>query len=685
MLAFFILLTSSYATTSLTIAHTNDVHARISQAEVTGGYSGCDDPASEFDASTHSAWFTGCHGGAARRKTMVDQLRSTTENFLLLDAGDEFQGTLWYNIYKSEATAYVMNALQYDAIALGNHEFDDGEEELNKYLDYLDPTTPVLVANMIADQNSAVLGKYNRSVVKTLTTGEQVGIIGYVIEDSPALSNPGQYLTFTEEIAAIQAEVDILTAAGVNIIIGVGHVGWATDMDIAASVDGIDVVIGGHTDTFCYTGDPLEQSPYAYPTTPDEPYPTEVDGIAGKVCVAQAYTYGTWLGKMDVEFDSNGNVVSCGGNPIFLSGETVVQDPAMLNWTLANWEAIEESYNTIEGKSRAFASGQKPVLRRGESALMDYYTDALVDVHASYANSIALTKSRIAMCNAGGMRADMPSGDVSLGDIMLMMPFGNDITVLTSVPGSVIVDVLEHGVSKWEETDGRFIHFSGVRYSFDPDQPVGHRITEASILCSTCEELVEQDLLSEESQTETWDIITLIYLVKGGDGYDMLPQYWDGTGGYFVDYDVIVQHLQDHSPVIPRETGRITQVNNTELRLSTGACMDYARTCSSLSAQCSSDGTITVDGEKLYCYATCSCPTQQTCEDSVNKDESSSDSNSDLIIALIIVIILLVVFNVGTCVYFLLWRDSYETIKDVESRQMTEVEPKVQKRFIGEE
>jgi len=603
----------------LIIAHTNDVHARISQAEVTGGYSGCRDPSAPFNASLHSKYFTGCHGGAARRKTKIDELRSENDNVLLLDAGDEFQGTLWYNIYRGWATAYVVNAMKYDAISFGNHEFDNGETVLEGYLDLLDDSIQVLAANVETKDNSLLKGKFNSSAIFTLTTGERVGVVGYVVASTPKLSNPGPNLKFDAVLASVQAEVDKLRAAGVDLVIGVGHVGWAEDHEIAMHVRGMDVVIGGHTDTFCYTGDPLEQSQYAFPSTSTCDYPQQVTGADGQtVCVAQAFTYGTWLGKMDVEFDSNG-VTSCGGNPIFLSGETVEQDPVVLDWTMTYWQQIEDSYSDIIGQTRIGASGQKVDMRTGgDAALGNLYTDAMVQLSAAYVDD-SFPTPMVAVWNGGGLRADLPEGDVSVGDVMSITPFGNDVVTLKAVPGSVIVDVIEHGVSEVENAEGRFGHWSGVRFQYDPELPPSYRVVKAEILCFDCgSEIGFVDLF--QYPNKQWDVLTSAYQATGGDGFDMLPNYYDGVGGSFVDYDIFVQYIEDYGPVVPRQDGRIQVVNSTILA---NPCSDLSPHCKGLQNQCK-DGTVSVGGTNIQCFETCNY-----CPHVVSPNAPKNDDNCD--------------------------------------------------------
>ncbi|XP_054545860.1 5'-nucleotidase-like isoform X1 [Talpa occidentalis] len=140
--------------------------------------------------------------------------------------------------------------------ALGNHEFDNGVEGL------IDPllknaTFPILSANIkakgpLASQISGLYAPYKAISIG----GEKVGIVGYTSQETPYLSNPGRDLVFEEEIAALQPEVDKLTTLGVNKIIALGHSGFEMDKLIAQKVKGVDVVVGGHSNTFLYTGGP---------------------------------------------------------------------------------------------------------------------------------------------------------------------------------------------------------------------------------------------------------------------------------------------------------------------------------------------------------------------------------------------------------------------------------------------
>uniref|UniRef100_A0A8B9L991 5'-nucleotidase n=1 Tax=Astyanax mexicanus TaxID=7994 RepID=A0A8B9L991_ASTMX len=222
----------------LALLHTNDVHARVEETNKDSGK--CTKPP--------------CFAGVARRFTKIRELRSRETNSLLLDAGDQFQGTVWFNLYKGAEAAHFMNKLGYDAMALGNHEFDNGVDGLIKPF-LQDVNCTVLSANIQPDSTLAPTISGSYLAFKIFNFGsEKVGIVGYTSKETPALSLPGPHLIFEDEVTALQREVNKLTTLGVNKIIALGHSGFAVDQEIAKKVRGVDVVIGGHTNTFLYTG-----------------------------------------------------------------------------------------------------------------------------------------------------------------------------------------------------------------------------------------------------------------------------------------------------------------------------------------------------------------------------------------------------------------------------------------------
>lgn len=230
---------AAFAEYRLTILHINDMHARF---EPINKYNST---CSEEDNAAGE-----CFGGMARLKAGIDQRREALaaegSNVLTLSAGDQFQGSLYYTTYKGELSAELMNLVGFDAMAVGNHEFDDGPETLAAFVDKVD--FPVLFANTDLTDEPLLNGKVPPFATKDLG-GETIGIIGLLAEDTDDLASPGPNVPFHHAEDILPGLVEDLTTSGVDKIVVLSHMGMNRDMEIAAAVDGIDVIVGGHTNT----------------------------------------------------------------------------------------------------------------------------------------------------------------------------------------------------------------------------------------------------------------------------------------------------------------------------------------------------------------------------------------------------------------------------------------------------
>jgi 5'-nucleotidase len=207
----------------------------------------------------------------------VRKERAEGGNVVWLNAGDFYQGTVWYSHFKWRVVARFNNLLNFDAMTLGNHEFDDGVKGLVPFL--RNQSVPVVVSNIDIRDTPALAGLYSPSVVLkvgklpddieadqsvvvfcwklndlSFQVGDRkVGIVGYLTPETLEVSNPGK-LIIKDELEPVRAEVERLHNMGVNIIIGLGHSGYQRDMQLAESVPHLDVVVGGHTHSFLYSG-----------------------------------------------------------------------------------------------------------------------------------------------------------------------------------------------------------------------------------------------------------------------------------------------------------------------------------------------------------------------------------------------------------------------------------------------
>lgn len=493
-------------TYELTIMHTNDTHS-------------WHEPNDDGD------------GGAARQATVVQQIRDEVENSLLLDGGDRFTGTLFHVQWRGEDSAQIMNAIGYDAMTLGNHEFDEGDEVLAGFVQSLD--FPVVTANVDFSESPSLAGLIDPYVVLDVG-GEQIGVIGLVTPESDILSSPGDELVFEHDLIAVtQAMVDELTEQGVNKIVLATHIGYAADLLVAQGVSGVDVVVGGHTNTF------LSNS---YAGAIGE-YPTVVESASGEpVLVVQASTQTLYLGRLDTEFNADGVLTDWDGDVILLS--RYIEPDLDVSVIVAGLAApIEELRNTPVGESGVFLVGDRNVCRVSECNMGNLITDAIREN----------TGVDIAVMNAGGIRADIDEGAVTLGEVLTVLPFGNLISTF-ELTGTDVWAMLENSVSQVEDVAGRFLQVSGLRYSFDATQEAGSRIVSADVWQDG--EWVALDLEA------TYRLAANDFIRNGGDGFAMFAENAINAYDQGSPLDTVVaDYIVANSPVAPEVEGRITDIN----------------------------------------------------------------------------------------------------------------------------
>ncbi|XP_071112386.1 snake venom 5'-nucleotidase-like [Haliotis cracherodii] len=523
---------------NLTILHTNDIHARFEQ---TNKYSGqC-----QADDVTEGK----CFGGTARLVTEVREQRSLHPNNILLSAGDEYSGTLWFYKYGSAVVARFMNLLKYDVMALGNHEFDLGIEGLIPFLN--DVNFTMASANIDATAEPRVNNKLVKHTVLTVD-GESIGIIGYTTRNTPLISSPGQNLKFEDEVVAVRREVDSLTSQGINKIIALGHSGFDVDQRIAAEVNNLDVVVGGHTNTFLYTGDhPSNEEP-------EGKYPHVVTQSGGaKVLVVQDYAYGKYLGALEVTFDLEGVITSWGGNPILLDNKTT-QDATTLELMQPYKEGVANESGTVVARSQVMLDGDRFSCRVKECNFGNLIADGMVHQNLKRSDSLEWNHVAIAFMNAGGIRASVERGDVSIGDILTVLPFRNSVDIVELL-GKHVRETLEFTASKWVENTsnlfGGFFQVSGMKIVYDMAMPVGQRVIEVKVRCTNCSVPHYVDL----NDSEVYKIIMPNFIANGGDGYDVINKnkmkhHLLGD----VDADVLIEYAKSFSPLTTGLEGRIT-------------------------------------------------------------------------------------------------------------------------------
>ena len=494
---------------SLTILHTNDFHDRF-------------EPISAYDSTCapEDNEAGECFGGIARMITAVEEAREGAEqDVLLLDAGDQFQGSLFFTEYGGELAAEFMNQLEYDAMAVGNHEFDNGPEGLAEFLDLAE--FPVLSANIDVSQNNLLADRVDDSAV--LEVGDQqIGVISVLAEDTPETSSPGDTVIFSPAVEAAQAEIDRLTEEGVNKIVLLTHVGITADKRLAEELTGVDLIIGGHSHTLL--GD-MEGA--------EGPYPTVVNDVP----IFTAYAYGKYLGEIDVTFDDEGNVTEISGQPRLLDASVAEDEEAKARIEEVA-QPLEELRQEVVAESTGPIEGSREVCRAQECEMGNLVADAMLD-------RVADQGVQVAIANGGGLRASIDEGEVTMGEVLTVLPFQNTLSTF-EVTGQTLIDALENGASQMEEGAGRFAQVAGMSYTVDPSAEVGSRISEV---------MVGGEPIDPEA---TYGAVSNNYVRNGGDGYAM---FVDAENAY--DFgpdlaDVTAEYLAENTPYEPYTDGRIT-------------------------------------------------------------------------------------------------------------------------------
>ncbi len=499
---------------SLTILHINDLHSRI-------------EPINRFD-STCSAGDNAegkCFGGVARLKTKIDEIRAEMDgqNLLVLDAGDQYQGSLVYTTYKGDVAIEMMNLIGFDAMAVGNHEFDDGPEGLAKLAEGAD--FPVLSGNLDLSQSDLlrdIVGDY----VILEVGGERIGIVSALATDTVETSSPGPNVIFQDEIEALRADVAALEAEGVTKIIALTHVGLPKDLEIAAAVEGIDVVIGGHSHTLMLNNDA---------DTPSYPE------MVGAVPVAQAYAYSKYLGRLDLTFDDAGNLTAVSGDPILLDA-SVAEDADVVARVAELTGPIEEMKARVVAETSDAIEGDRSVCRAVECPMGNLVADAMLD-------RVADQGIQIAIQNGGGLRASIDAGPVTMGEVLTVLPFQNTLSTF-QVTGATMIAALENGVSQIEEGAGRFPQVAGLKYTLDVSQAAGSRVSDVMVM--------EDGTWVPIDPAKVYGVVSNNFMRNGGDGYGM---FRDAMNAY--DFgpdlaDVTAEYLAANAPYAPFTDGRIT-------------------------------------------------------------------------------------------------------------------------------
>jgi 5'-nucleotidase/UDP-sugar diphosphatase len=408
----------------------------------------------------------GKRGGIAGIAALVDKLREGQPT-LVLSAGDMIQGDGWANLFQGRPVIEVMNAMGFDAMVLGNHEFDFGQERLRERI--WETSFPVLGGNI---EGLPGIGPY---VIREVG-GLRVGIIGVITEDTGIYTHPGNVrgLKFFSPVVALRRYVGELKGR-VDLIVVLSHVGYHGDMELAKEVDGIDIIVGGHSHT------KLSRPVFV-----------------GKTVIVQAWAYGMVLGVLDLTVKDR-KVERLEGCLMDIVPGVAPEHPLVARLVKKYAEEVDGLLGRVVGETMVDLDARNA--RRGETNLGNLAADVIRE----------LAGADCAIMNGGGIRMDIPRGEIRLGDIYSAFPFDNYVVAI-EVTGKVIWGILEHGVSAVERKEGRFPQVSGLTFAYDGKAKPGSRVKAVFVKGKPLREEVRYLLATND------------FMASGGDGYMILPE-----------------------------------------------------------------------------------------------------------------------------------------------------------------
>ncbi|NLM42813.1 MAG: LysM peptidoglycan-binding domain-containing protein [Clostridiales bacterium] len=485
--------TSIYAdenSITITIVHTNDTHSRVESGV-----------------------------GFAKVAAKIKELKEENSNVLVVDAGDTLHGQPFATISKGESIIKIMNAVGYDVMTPGNHDFNYGQErllELAKYAEF-----PIISANVIKQDGNTLLEPY---VIKEVG-GLKIGIFGLSTPETAYKTNPKNVegLTFENPVEVAKKMVEELKAKDVDAIIALVHLGIDketkdTSYLVRDNVEGIDLIIDGHSHSTLDT----------------------IDNEGKDIIIVSTGEYNNNLGMVNLTF-VDGELKDV--EPSVFSSEDAVEleaDPEVSAIIGEVNEKNKEITSVVVGKTDVVLDGVREHVRAGETNLSNLITDAM----------LAVSGADMAITNGGGIRASIDVGDITMEEIITVLPFGNYV-VVKEYTGAQILAALEHGTANYPEPAGAFAQVAGVTFVLDLNEEAGKRVKDVKI----GDEPLDLD--------KTYKVATNDFMAVGGDDYTMLKE-----GNLVVELpaldEVLIEYVKGLESIPAEARPRMTVIEKVE-------------------------------------------------------------------------------------------------------------------------
>lgn len=449
--------------------------------------------------------------GYAKIAAIVEQYRGMNPNTIVLDAGDTLHGQTYATLVEGSSIVEIMNEIGYDALTTGNHDFNYGYKhllELGKQAEF-----SILASNVkYAADGSLVFDSY---ITKELA-GIKLGIFGTATPETVYKTHPANVegILFTDPAQAAQSMVDELKDE-VDVIINLAHLGTdgssleANRSDILAhEVNGIDVLIDGHSHEL-------------------------INRTINNTLLVQYGEYGEQVGIITLVFE-DGKLISKESHYITADdAATIPAEPKVQALIENTTKAQQTILDQVIGKTSVKLDGEREVVRTGESNLGNLITDAM----------IAATGADVALTNGGGIRASINEGDITKGDVITVLPFGNFIVTI-EVTGQELKDALEVGAAGYPSAHGAFSHVSGITYKIDPEAAAGQRVHSVQVNGKALD------------PKKSYTLATNDFLAAGGDQYAMLADNIIINNAGTLDEELI-KFIQAQGTVSPKVEQRI--------------------------------------------------------------------------------------------------------------------------------
>ena len=453
-------------------------------------------------------------GGIAPLMTLLERERTASPHTITTFGGDLFSPSLLSGFTKGAHMVEMMNAIGTDVAVVGNHEYDFGPEAAAR--NFTASAFPWLGTNVLGPGGEPAAGLIASHIMEK--DGYKIGFFGLVTPETEVLSSPGDEITFAPVFETAHRAVEDLSAQGAELIVALTHQFISDDRALAANVEGIHLVLGGHDHVLIAT---------------------DVEGTA----ILKSSHNARYLAVADlhVERVERDGKTSLSVRPEWrlISTAGIEPQPEIQALVDAHTATLDEELNVIIGETTVELDSRRSSVRSGETNFGNLIAEAIRRG----------TGANVGLTNGGGIRGDRtyaPGTELTRRHILEELPFGN-VTVLLELTGAELRAALENGVSQVEDLAGRFPQIAGMTLVYDSRAPAGSRVVAIEVGGEPFDPAL------------TYRVATNNYMAGGGDGYAALKkgrQIVDSAGGTLMA-TMVIDYIAAEGTVTPQTDGRI--------------------------------------------------------------------------------------------------------------------------------